>query len=127
MAKLQLGNSPVNFKQEVSFLRLDGEEVTIEISYKYRTRSQYAELLDEILAPVEQKKSKKDEVLKVAEMLKQQDVSTVEFMLKIADGWDLEDEFNKENLTALLNEFPSAAKAINETYRITILEGRVKN
>jgi hypothetical protein len=127
MAKLQLGKSPVNFKQEVSFLRLDGEEVTIEISYKYRTRSQYAELLDEILEPVEQKKSKKDEVLKVAEMLKQQDVSTVEFMLKIADGWDLEDEFNKENLTALLNEFPSAAKAINETYRITILEGRVKN
>ena len=47
--------------------------------------------------------------------------------LKIANGWDLEDEFNLDNALKLCDELPAAATAIMQTYRAAIVEGRLGN
>ncbi len=40
----------------------------------------------------------------------------VEYVMEMVSGWDLTDPFSKENVSALINEFPGAAAAISRTY-----------
>jgi Phage tail assembly chaperone len=127
MAKLQLGKAPTSFKRTITIEQLDGSKASIELDFKYRTRTQYAELLDSILVTDEKKSKKADEQKSFAEILKMQGDGTIDFMLQIANGWDLEDEFNRANVTILVDTFPNATTEINEAYRVAILEGRLKN
>jgi hypothetical protein len=127
MAKLQLGKAPTSFKRTVTIEQLDGTKDTIELDFKYRTRTQYAELLDSILSPDTKKNKKADEPKSFAEILKSQGDGTIDFIMQIANGWDLEDAFNRENVAILVDSFPNATAEINESYRVAILEGRLKN
>ena len=127
MAKLQLGKAPENFKCTVTFSKLDKTKVSIDLDFKYRTRKQYAELIDAVVKGEEDKKPKKDETKTFTELLEKGSNETIDFILNIATGWDLEDEFNRDNVAILVDEFPSATNEINEAYRVAILEGRLKN
>ena len=127
MAKLQLGKAPVNFKCTVTFSKLDKTKVSIELDFKYRTRKQYAELIDAVVKGEEDKKPKKDETKTFTELLEKGSNETIDFILQIANGWDLSDEFNRDNVAILVDQFPSATNEINEAYRVAILEGRLKN
>jgi hypothetical protein len=64
---------------------------------------------------------------KMADSLKEANVESVNYILDIADGWDLPDEFNKKNVAAMIDEHAGAAEAIGNSYRIAVLEGRLKN
>jgi hypothetical protein len=125
MAKLQLGKAPTSFKRTVKIQQLDESFVTIELDFKYRTRTEYAELIDTILKPKDGKKAKDD--ISFADTIKELGEGTIDFILQICNGWDLEDEFNRENVAILVDQFPSASTEISDAYRLAILEGRIKN
>lgn len=133
MAKFTLGKNPQNFKREVLIDNFDGTQDTIEMTFKYRTRSQYAQLVDEMIegAGAFKAKAKKtddaEKVLTLKSMLAEQDDLTVNFLMQVADGWDLTDEFNAANIKRMKDEVPAAIEAITEAYRVSILEGRLKN
>ena len=46
MAKLVLGSAPKTFKSKITFELLDGGKADIEMIYKYKTRNEYAKLID---------------------------------------------------------------------------------
>jgi hypothetical protein len=123
MAKLALGKAPESFKKVVEITNLYGTKDTIEIEFKYRTRKQYGELIDSIQSS--EKSSKKTDTY--VDIITDTDAKTVEFLLSIAKGWDLEEPFNAENVAILVDQFPNATNEINDAYRIAILEGRLKN
>ena len=50
-----------------------------------------------------------------------------EYLLKVLDGWNLDEEISKATLEQLSDEVPSAVTAIMEAYRLSILEGRLGN
>lgn len=126
MAKLKLGNAPKNFKKTVSITFADGTKYDIEMLYTYRTRSEYAAFMDSVVG--EPKKGKKaDEVKTAADAFKLAGDIDADIIMKIAEGWDLDDEFNKENVLKLIDEYPSAAAIISDDYREAILDGRRKN
>lgn len=54
-------------------------------------------------------------------------VSDVEFIKAIASGWDLEEEFNDENIAELLSLFPMAAASMMEAYTAAMIGARAKN
>jgi hypothetical protein len=51
----------------------------------------------------------------------------VNFILKLAESWSLEAEFNFENVRTLLDNYPAAANAISSAYGEAIILGRLGN
>lgn len=128
MAKIKLGNRPKNFKAKVTFPLLEGGEATIEMSYIYRTRVEFGKFLDEMLsdAGIE---VQADEASKatIAESLAKTRDTNAEYILKIADGWDLDIEFNRDTVAQMCDEYPAAAMAVMNQYRSAMTEGRLGN
>ena len=125
MAKIKLGNAPKNFKRKITIDLLDGSKGDVEFNFIYRTRSEYAELMDKTLAAESGVEAPKNET--AAQAFERIGAGTVEFIQSIADGWDLDDEFNAENITQLIDAYPAITVAASEAYRLAILEGRAKN
>lgn len=124
MAKFSLASAPKTFKRKVTITLLDDSTADIELTFKYKTRTEYAKLLDEVMKQDKVDESKTESAV---DIFKRLGAGTVEFLMKIVEGWDLDDEFNKSNVSELIDKFPAAANEITEAYRIAILEGRTKN
>lgn len=124
MAKFSLASAPKTFKRKVTITLLDDSTADIELTFKYKTRTEYAKLLDEVM---KQDKVDDNKTESAVDIFKRLGAGTVEFLMKIVEGWDLDDEFNKSNVSELIDKFPAAANEITEAYRIAILEGRTKN
>lgn len=125
MAKIQLGKAPKNFKRKITIELLDGTKGDVEFNFIYRTRSDYAELMDKTLAAESGAEVPKNET--AAQAFERIGAGTVDFIQSIADGWDLEEEFNSENIKQLIDTYPAITVAASEAYRLAILEGRTKN
>lgn len=127
--KVKLGNAPKTFKKPVSIVLLSGLLADIEMSFIYRTRSEFAALVDEkIAADSAAAESESPAPAKtVADWFKEVDEGGAKFVLKIADGWDLDDPFNEKSLLQLEDENPGALAAIAAKYRQSVAETRVKN
>jgi len=92
MAKLSLASAPKTFKRKVTIELLDDTTADIELTFKYKTRSDYAKLLDEVM-----KADKADDgkVETAVDIFKRLGAGTAEFLMKIVEAWDLDDEFNQ--------------------------------
>jgi hypothetical protein len=132
MAKVSLGKRPKSFKHEVTF-DLPGEvdAGVITWQFKYRTRTEFGAFVDELSADagVPPPKGDTDEDIKFS---MQQVMSTrvdrnAEYLLRIADGWDVDQPFNLDALKQFCDELPGGALQTMEAYRGAITEGRLGN
>ncbi|NRR28892.1 hypothetical protein HSX11_01720 [Oxalobacteraceae bacterium] len=142
---IKLGKNPKSFKKEVPVVTVDGVTDIVNVTYIYRTRLEFAQLLDERIADGEA-------ALKAAEAAKasapegddsgitttQPPVSikegylkatkeSAETVLQVASGWDLDDPFTVENLQRLEDEFPGTLSDIQMVYQKAVMEHRRKN
>jgi hypothetical protein len=130
MAKIKLGARPKTFKHRVTVAMPEGGDGVIEVVYKYRTRKEFGEFLDGILAEAKIKAAPKtddDVALSLAEALARTSDANADMILQIAEGWDLEHEFNHANVAQLCDELPGVAMAIINDYRLAVAEGRLGN
>lgn len=127
MAKIKLGSTPKSFKRTVTVDMLDGTKGSIECDFKYMTRTQFGAFLDSIFKDAGIKPSESDEKVAIAELMAKTRDTNADYLLKILDGWDLDDEVNKENLQQLCDEFPGVANGMMETFRSAVTEGKAKN
>jgi Phage tail assembly chaperone len=84
-------------------------------------------LMDEITTEVKGKKSDEDKSKTYASTIADVDKREAEALLKIATGWDLEEPYNAENLSLLIDSFQGSQQIIFDAYRAACLEGRLKN
>ena len=126
MAKIVLGRKPKSFKRVVSFPMLDGEDGSIECTFKYRTRREFGDFFDTLFAETDEKPSA-DGKFSMADLMGKTSAKNAEYLLKVLDGWNLDEEISKATLEQLSDEVPSAVTAIMEAYRLSILEGRLGN
>ena len=130
MAKIKLGNRPKNFKRTVSFDMLDGTKGTIECIFKYRTRSEFGAFVDEMFDKSKDAEKDSDEIpkqLSMAELMEKTKDTNADYLLKVLDGWNLDEELSRDTLQQLSDEVPAAVGAMMENYRSAILEGRLGN
>ncbi len=130
MAKIVLGKRPKNFKSVVKFPMLEGGEGTVEISFIYRTRSEFGLLIDGLMddAGVEQSGSGDDaQKFSLAEALERTKETNAKYIMQVCDGWNLDVDFNEQNVEQMCDEVPAAALAIMNTYRSAVTEGRLGN
>jgi len=139
MAKIILGERPKNFKLRVTFKLLDGSEGKIELTSRYRTRTEYAVFVD---AAVKASREAAETALKRAiaaaekgeevaggmqQSLAKVDEDNVQFILGAAEDWDLDQPFDLANVRQLADEYPQAVSAIVDAYRVACTEGRLGN
>lgn len=125
MAKIKLGQKPKSFKRLVSFPMLDGTTGQIEMSYVYRTRKEFGVFIDKMLEDAGRTKSSED--FSMEELMAKTADANAEYVMSVADGWNLDEEFSRANVEVLSDEVPAAVLAIMEAYRAAITEGRLGN
>lgn len=128
MAKIILGKTPKSFKRTITVDMLDGTKGSIECVYKYRTASEFGKFLDSVYSDAGPKPTvDQDEKSLIEKSVEHSRDINVEYLVQVLDGWNLDDELNKDSLQQLCDEFPGVAKTIMETYRAAITEGRLGN
>jgi hypothetical protein len=138
--KIVLGKRPKSFKRTITF-PMPGEGMgSIEIDYKYRTRSEMAAFTDEIQAEIQAEGDRTLQTLRdaaatgqkikeitQAELTASQDAFNVRYLLGAVEGWNLDEPFDREAVQQLVDELPSAVAAIVNDYRGALVEGRLGN
>lgn len=81
-----------------------GEAISVEFTFKGRTRDQYRVFLDELTG-------KED----------------LEVVMEIISGWGLEDAFDATNVDLLLTNYLGAPRAIIDTYFHQLTQARLGN
>jgi hypothetical protein len=143
--KFKLGAPPRNFAKTIELVQHDGNVIEIAFSLIYRTRTGLAELMDhkfseqqaavkaaalppadqdaetEVAAEVEAKP------ISVAEIVRKNDGELADWVMRLVDGWDLDEPFNKVNLLKLEDQFPGTMGLIDAAYNKAVMERRVKN
>jgi len=103
MGKLQLVAAPT-FKFKVGIPVAGGESVDVVMEFKHRTKSG----LDEFIRARDGKTDN-------------------ESFMEMVIGWDLDDEFNAENVDLLLENYIGTALATYKTYIDQLVQARLKN
>lgn len=130
MATVKLGARPKSFKRIIKFPMLEGGEGSIEVAYKYRTRREFGAFIDEIMEAAKMAPTTGDDgepVFSMSAIMEKTAGSNADYILRVAEGWNLDEPFNRDNVQQLADELPAAAAAIMESYRAAIVEGRLGN
>ncbi len=128
MAKIILGKRPETFVGLVSFPLLEGGEGTMQVTFKYRTRTEFGKYIDNLRATTSTASQEPVPAAQTIEQIMQDGVQNdAENLLEIMQGWSLDQDFNLQNLKVLSDEIPAAAKAIVAAYGDAIHTGRVGN
>lgn len=126
-AKIKLGAQPASFTRAVNFPMLDGTTGSIECQFKYRTRSQFGALVDEMADNAKTDVADITQVGSMERYMQLGSAANARYLLKILDGWGLDQPLTPETANQLADELPAAVGAIVETYRAAIIEGRLGN
>jgi hypothetical protein len=125
MSKIKLGSRPKSFSKVVKFPMLDGSTGTINVTYKYRTRTEFGEFIDALMSAADKKSE--DGEFSMAELMEKTAGANADYLLQVIEAWDLDEDFNRSTVQQLANELPAAAIAVMETYRSACTEGRLGN
>ena len=130
MAKIVLGKRPKSFKRTLKVPLPEGAEGSIELSFVYRTRSEFGAFVDELLAAAKVKPASaadEDVAFSLQQSLELTRDTNADYILKIVDGWNLDEEFTRDAVVQLCDELPGVALAIINDYRAAVTEGRLGN
>ena len=126
MAKLVIGKTPTTFKPfNVKFTLPDGEGDQILVTFKYKTRSQFAAFLNELFQEAGEEKT--DEKVDFEKLFAKGGEKTVSHLTKIIAEWDFAEKPTADTLRALHDQAPAAAAAMTSAYNAACTEGRLGN
>lgn len=103
MGKLSLKANPT-FRAKVGIPVAGGSPVAVEFTFKHRTKSELEKF-----------------------MKSRADVSDVDSVLDMVEGWDLEEKFDREGIELLLENYAGAALALYIAYVDELLQAKRKN
>lgn len=130
MAKITLGKRPKNFKCTVTVPLLEGGEGKVELSFIYRTRTEFGAFVDDIVkaagVPVASQAGE-DVKFSLARALEKTRESNADYIMAICNGWNLDEEFSRAAVVQLCDELPGVALEIINSYRLASVEGRLGN
>lgn len=131
MAKIKLGARPKTFVHTITVPMPEGGNAQVQMVYKYRTRSEFGSFVDNLLLaagstpPASQ--ADDDVAFSLRQALETTRDTNADYILQIAEGWNLDEDFNRASVVQLCDELPGAAQAIIESYRAALTEGRLGN
>lgn len=123
MAKIVLGTKPKNFKAiPVKFPMPDGTEGVITTTYKYRTRSEFGLMMNQIFSDAGQEKT--EGVPDFEELFLKMGEKNADHLLACIDSWDVSESVTRAALVQLSDEVPAGSAALMAAYRDACVEGK---
>jgi hypothetical protein len=136
-----LGKAPKSFKEQVHFIAVTGVQEFVEFEFKYRTKAEFGEFVDNMVkkageaaakeaeanAKALKSKAKAETTQSLKSYFETEDANDAAYMLECAIGWDLAEPFNLANVQMLIAEHPNIVKAFTDKYTEIITKGRTKN
>ena len=125
--KFKIKQNPT-FKSKVDIPVVGGNSVEVEFEFKYLTRKELAKLYDDW----------HEKAKELNEFIRKDDVTLVELtnaeidlqvcqVKDIVVGWDMDDEFNDENIEQLVDISVNIVGAITTTYQKAYTEAKMGN
>lgn len=140
MAKIVLGQRPKSFKRTIEFKQIDGTPGSIAVTFKYRTRKEFGDFADGIVASMKNEATAQlDEVralaaagqpvpeLTQAVIIGRDLARDTKYVAGCVEGWNLDVPLSDAAIEQLADEVPAAIGAIALEYREAITEGRLGN
>lgn len=121
--KFKIKQNPT-FKAKVVIPVVGGDGVETEFEFKYLTRKELATMYDKWS---DEAKKLTFEDVTLAELTEQEMKLQVMQIKDIVCGWDIEDEFNDENIEGLVNISINIVKAITDVYQKSYVEAKLGN
>jgi len=107
MPKISLAIEPT-FQAQVHIPVPGSKPAALQLTFKYRTKDELEEYRKDLAG-------------------RQGDVSDVDLVMGVAEGWELDDPFNTENVGRLLQKYHAAANVIGETYIKELMQAKLGN
>lgn len=133
MSKIQLGARPKNFTVNVEVPMLDGTTGIVPVTYKYRTKKEFGQFVDEMtkdagqaIAPGSGEAAAEQE-FSMERVMSLGIEKNADYLIQALDGWGLDQPFSRDALVQLADEVPAAPLAIMERYREALTQGRLGN
>ena len=127
MAKLIIGKTPVNFKPfNVKFTLPDGEEDQILVTFRYKTRSQFAVFLNELYNETGEDKPADDKI-DFEKLFAKGGEKTVAQLTKIIADWDFAEKPTADTLRQLHDQAPACAAALTASFAKACTDGLLGN
>ena len=106
----------------------DGSTGAIRVEYVYRTRAEFAALLDEMAdAARAEQGAEVEQPMTVSSVYAGRTLANAKYLGRILAGWNLDEEFGPAALEQMCNELPGVAGAIIADYGQAMAEGRLGN
>jgi hypothetical protein len=143
--RVSLGKRPESFTKTITGPMADGTIGAIDVTFRYRTRTEWGALLDShakakaerdeatvsaFLAAVEKARAAGAEIPAAPGAEKRQAMEVeadARLVLDLATGWDLPDPFTLDSVKQLADEAPGIVTAIISGFREAVNEGRLGN
>jgi hypothetical protein len=126
MAKIKLGATPKTFKAfPVKFTLPDGEAGQITATFKYRTRAQFGQMLNDMFADAGEART--EDKVDFKGLFEKMGDKNADHLMASIEAWDLDTDLSRDALLQLSNEIPAAAAALMAAYNTACTEGRLGN
>jgi hypothetical protein len=122
--KFSISQNPT-FKKKVEIPRVGGDPIEVEFEYKYLPRQELAKLYESW--------EKKAKDLNISEESTLSELTEAEVSLQVGQlqdilvGWDFSDEFNEDNIRALVETSVHASRVVTEVYSDAYAKAKVGN
>ena len=123
---ITLGKTPKNFKPfPVKFTMPDGTNGAIAATFKYRTRTEFGAMMNQMFADAGEEKT--DATPDFQALFHKMGDKNADHMLAALDAWNLDFELTRDKLIQLADQYPAASVALMACYRDACVEGRLGN
>lgn len=127
MPNIVLGKRPKSFARAVKTTDIDGSELLIPVTYKYRTRKEYGEWIDTLPPQPATADAIVDGKFSAAVYVEKVSQWNANKIMQCVDSWALDGEFTLDAVKQLCDESPAAAEAVISEYQAACIEGRLGN
>ncbi len=113
MARIVLGARPKSFTRKVTVELPEGGQGSVSWSFIYRTRTEFGALLDEIFASAgvtPSSQQAEDVKVSLADAFACTRDANADYLMRIADGWDLDAEFSRAAFSDEASRLASSAE-----------------
>lgn len=122
--KFKIAQNPT-FKAKVGIPRVGADDIEVEFEYKFLPRKQLAEMYDSWRA--ESSKLEVNDDTNLSDLTAFEVDLQVQQLKEILVGWNFDDEFNEDNIRALVETSVGATKAIIAGFQESYSKSKLGN
>ena len=128
MAKYKFGSKPKTFSKNIKWKEVDGNSLELQIVFNTATSDECAEMITVMFDTVNKERGGVEVAdMSIKDIVKTNRQGAADFLLKVINSWELEDDLTRDNVLRFMNEQPGGSEAAITAFRDACMQGRMGN